>query len=137
MNLTAIQTWVTRLWEESPTGNEIVYLKVNGELIKVASVEKDFDMLDRRRIIVIKGEPKVTNRPTSDFPLEDSCQPRDEWPCDPQSGRLLCTPERPMPKGATGRWMHTNVKSVDSSSDYTQTRKCSDCEHSWDEELPE
>lgn len=29
-----------------------------------------------------------------------------------QSNRQICSPEHPMPKGAPGRWAHTNVEEV-------------------------
>jgi hypothetical protein len=39
----------------------------------------------------------------------------DNWPLDPANGRLLCAPERPMPKDAKGRWAHTNSQIVGSA----------------------
>lgn len=56
---------------------------------------------------------------------------------NPANGRYVCTPEHPMPEGATGRWEHTNVSETDSSSDYTASYKCDDCGLEWREELPE
>ena len=55
------------------------------------------------------------------------------------SERQLCSPEYPMPKNATGRWVHTNVREdgdgcIDGCcADY----KCLDCGHKWREELPQ
>ena len=54
------------------------------------------------------------------------------------SDRQLCSPESPMPKGAPGRWEHTNVKEVGECmvgccADY----ECQDCGHRWREELPQ
>ncbi len=52
------------------------------------------------------------------------------------SERQLCSPEHPMPKGASGRWEHTNAHEID-GSDYYARYKCDDCGHEWTEELPE
>ena len=61
------------------------------------------------------------------------------WPKDPANGRLLCSPEHPMPKGAEGRWSHTNVHEEGDGcfdgccADY----RCRDCGHTWRQELPQ
>ena len=53
--------------------------------------------------------------------------------------RFLCSPEHPMPKGASGRWAHTNVSEYGDGcfegccADYV----CADCGHKWREELPQ
>ena len=66
----------------------------------------------------------------------------DEHPIDPASGRFLCSPEHPMPKGAKGRWVHTNV--VEDGEQRNgwpcgddQDYRCVDCGHTWTEELPQ
>lgn len=56
--------------------------------------------------------------------------------------RFLCTPEEPMPKGALGRWMHTNAEEVGDQIDGwpagdVQRMRCRDCGHTWKEELPQ
>jgi hypothetical protein len=61
---------------------------------------------------------------------------------NPLNGRYVCTPELPMPKGAKGRWEHTNVEEVGDqengwpSGDY-QYYHCRDCGYTWGEELPQ
>ena len=58
---------------------------------------------------------------------------------NPENGRWICGPEHLMPKGADGRWEHTNVIEVGDGcadgccADY----KCLDCGHQWREELPQ
>lgn len=64
-----------------------------------------------------------------------------EWR-NPNNGRLVCSPEHPMPKGATGRWEHTNVIEIGeqepgSPSGDIQKYRCTDCGHEWREELPQ
>lgn len=67
--------------------------------------------------------------------------PVDDWPRNPENGRLICTPEKPMPKGwqVFGRWEHTNVTEDGDGcfdgccADYL----CKDCEHRWRAELPQ
>ncbi len=62
---------------------------------------------------------------------------------DPDTGRYLCSPEAPMPAGALGRWVHTNVsEDEDSQQDGwpcgdTVRLRCKDCGHSWRTELPQ
>jgi hypothetical protein len=56
---------------------------------------------------------------------------------NPENGRMICSSEHPMPKGAQGRWEHTNAHETDYDSDYSAEYKCSDCGHIWREELPE
>lgn len=51
--------------------------------------------------------------------------------------RQTCTPNNPMPKGALGRWEHTNAHEIECGSDYCARYKCDDCGHEWTEELPE
>lgn len=51
--------------------------------------------------------------------------------------RQICSPESPMPKGATGRWQHTNTHETDYDSDYRAEYECEDCGHKWMEELPQ
>lgn len=58
------------------------------------------------------------------------------WPKDPANGRPLCSPARPMPKGAVGQWAHTGARMV-SAGDYADDYKCDDCGTRWTEELPE
>jgi len=55
-----------------------------------------------------------------------------EWPRDPANGRLLCTPQRPMPKGAAGLWSHTSVV-LDGGCDEgcCDDFKCTDCGARW------
>jgi hypothetical protein len=58
------------------------------------------------------------------------------------SERQTCSPEHPMPKGATGRWEHTNVKEVGEQingwpAGDIQGYRCVDCGHEWEEELPQ
>jgi len=48
----------------------------------------------------------------------------------------LCYPERPMPKGAAGRWEHTSAREI-GDSDYSAHYECKDCGHRWSSELPE
>ena len=56
--------------------------------------------------------------------------------------RQICSPESPMPKGACGRWAHTNVEEVGDQEDGWpggdyQGYRCLDCGHTWKEELPQ
>ena len=65
-----------------------------------------------------------------------------DWPRDPANERLLCTPEHPMPKGAEGRWTHSNVHEVGEQVDgwpagASVRMKCDDCGHTWWMELPQ
>jgi hypothetical protein len=65
-----------------------------------------------------------------------------DWPRDPANGYLLCSPGRPMPKGANGRWAHTNVETVSSDSDFSlgteyDRKRCADCGKTWQEEVPQ
>jgi hypothetical protein len=52
------------------------------------------------------------------------------------------TPKTPMPKGAQGRWEHTNAHEVGHQEngwpcgDIIRLR-CDDCGHEWKEELPQ
>jgi len=62
------------------------------------------------------------------------------WPRDPANGRLLCSPAKPMPKGAPGQWSHTSVISTGSSYYYDTGQEvdryhCRDCGESWREEV--
>ncbi|TAK84342.1 MAG: hypothetical protein EPO20_14735 [Betaproteobacteria bacterium] len=60
----------------------------------------------------------------------------DDWPRDLANGRYLCSPEKPMPKGAPGQWSHTGAKWVrdnyDSTVDYY---RCVDCGTYWGSEV--
>lgn len=62
-----------------------------------------------------------------------------DFAVNPENGRFLCSPEHPMPKGATGRWEHTNAHEYGDGcfegccADYV----CDDCGHKWREELPQ
>lgn len=65
-----------------------------------------------------------------------------DWPRDPANGRLLCAPGRPMPKGAAGRWAHTNVETVSSTGDFSTGQewdrcRCKDCGEEWEHEVPQ
>lgn len=60
----------------------------------------------------------------------------EDWPRDPANGRFLCSPERPMPKDATGMWSHTGTTCT-GYGDYADYYKCNDCGQTWSEELPE
>jgi len=53
------------------------------------------------------------------------------------SGRFICSPKDPMPKGSSGLWAHTNVKELPTTSDYYGRYRCMDCGHVWEEELSE
>jgi hypothetical protein len=65
--------------------------------------------------------------------------PIDVQPKNPDNGRFICTPKQPMPKGAKGRWEHTNAHEFGDGcfdgccADY----KCDDCGYTWREELPQ
>ena len=64
------------------------------------------------------------------------------WPRDPANGRLLCSPDKPMPGGARGQWAHTRVKLTGSSDDFQLGQefddyRCEDCGTSWSEEVPQ
>ena len=49
--------------------------------------------------------------------------------------RQVCTPEHPMPPGASGSWAHTNVREIDCACDCCARYKCKDCGHEWKAEL--
>jgi hypothetical protein len=52
--------------------------------------------------------------------------------------RQICSPEKPMPKNASGRWAHTNVEEVRTCFEgCCAYYKCQDCGHEWREELPQ
>jgi len=57
-------------------------------------------------------------------------------PVNPENKRSVCSPENPMPKDASGRWEHTNVKEIADWGE-TATYQCQDCKHTWTEELPQ
>jgi hypothetical protein len=64
------------------------------------------------------------------------------WPRDPANGRLLCSPDKPMPRGAPGRWAHTNIESMGDHGDFSlgteyDDYRCKDCGTSWSEEVPQ
>jgi len=54
--------------------------------------------------------------------------------------RNLCTPEKPMPQGAKGRWIHTSAEIVDEDygwygdGDYN-VYECKDCGERWRSEI--
>jgi len=50
--------------------------------------------------------------------------------------RNMCSPTSPMPKGATGKWAHTNVEETLDLGE-TAWYRCKDCGHEWKEELPQ
>jgi hypothetical protein len=65
-----------------------------------------------------------------------------DWPRDPANGYLLCSPAKPMPKGASGRWAHTRIETVKSDSDFHygtewDTKRCKDCGVEWEQEVPQ
>lgn len=64
---------------------------------------------------VLKRDIHYANRANYNKQFE----PEREWPLDPVSGRFLCTPEKPMPRGAKGLWSHEK---------YVVDRECSDAE---------
>ena len=52
------------------------------------------------------------------------------------TGRQICSPEHPMPKGDPGRWAHTNVEDAGECSDgCCDYFRCKDCGHHWKEEV--
>lgn len=56
--------------------------------------------------------------------------------------RKTCSAENPMPKGATGRWAHTNAHEVGGQRDGWPggdivRMRCEDCGHEWEMELPQ
>jgi hypothetical protein len=56
--------------------------------------------------------------------------------------RNICTSDQPMPKGATGRWAHSNTEEIGDQEDGWpggdyQRYRCIDCGHEWKEELPQ
>ncbi len=66
----------------------------------------------------------------------------DSFPMNPETKRFICSPESPMPKGATGMWEHTNVKEIgEQREDYPcgdlQDYQCLDCGYRWTMELPQ
>jgi hypothetical protein len=59
-------------------------------------------------------------------------------PTDPANGRPLCTPEKPMPKGAPGQWAHEDVECVGSCRDgCCDDYRCKSCGTTWRVELPD
>jgi hypothetical protein len=59
-----------------------------------------------------------------------------DWPKN-ERGHFICTKQRPMPKGAGGRWEHDIVKETDADSDYYIEWKCQSCGHVWRTEMPD
>lgn len=60
------------------------------------------------------------------------------WPLDQKAidlgrgERFLCTPDRPKPKGAPGRWSHTGaVDDGECSEGCCDDYKCTDCGETW------
>jgi hypothetical protein len=62
--------------------------------------------------------------------------PSPDWPMDVSNGRLLCTPERPRPADAKGRWAHRDIENTH-AGDYTDDWRCKACGVEWAEELAE
>jgi len=59
-------------------------------------------------------------------------------PEDTNKDRNICSPESPMPKGAPGRWAHTNVlDDGECSAGCCDYFVCKDCGHRWKEEVPQ
>ncbi len=57
-------------------------------------------------------------------------------------GNFHCAPNHPMPKGAEGRWEHTNAHEVGEQKDGYPggdivTMECADCGERWKMELPQ
>jgi hypothetical protein len=64
------------------------------------------------------------------------------WPINPTTNRFVCTQDYPMPKGAGGRWEHSDVVEVGEQKDGwpsgdVQGFRCRICGHTWEEELPQ
>lgn len=54
------------------------------------------------------------------------------WDKDPENGRWLCTPEKPMPKGAKGLWSHTGITCIGSNYEGNiDYYVCVDCDAQW------
>ena len=71
---------------------------------------------------------------------EEVAMSENSWPIDPASGRFLCSLDHPMPKGAEGRWAHTNIECIGESSDFDtgqefDIKRCKDCGVTWYEEV--
>jgi hypothetical protein len=58
--------------------------------------------------------------------------PAPDWPVDPADGRLICTPERPMPKNAKGQWSHPAAELVGDCGDgCCDDFRCPACGAEW------
>lgn len=59
-------------------------------------------------------------------------EPEPGWPHDEINGRLLCTPDKPMPAGAGGLWSHRAYKIDRESSDgEVEYCSCESCGAEW------
>lgn len=79
-------------------------------------------------------DPETYKAPDADKALRD-------WP-KTERGNFLCTPDRPMPLNAPGRWEHTRAGEVGEQEDGYPggdivTMRCKDCGATWREELPQ
>lgn len=64
-----------------------------------------------------------------------------DWP-EHSAGVYLCSPAKPMPQGADGRWAHTNVQTIGDDGDFStgqeyDRKRCKDCGHEWWQEVPQ
>lgn len=73
--------------------------------------------------------PRPESPPVTNKAEYDAWEPKDR-------GVPLCTKDKPMPKGAYGRWSHDDVHEV---ADYGDTARmeCRSCGHRWTIELPQ
>lgn len=67
--------------------------------------------------------------------------PHTDWPKTP-TGNFLCSSAHPMPKGAEGRWEHSNAHEVGEQEDGYPGGdivkiRCDDCGKEWRMELPQ
>jgi len=60
--------------------------------------------------------------------------PTPDWPCDPESGRMICSPDRPRPPNAPGRWGHPWATCTH-SGEWSDSYHCEPCGHKWSEEV--
>ena len=74
----------------------------------------------------------------SDSTTKPAEQDFTNWPRDPATDRLLCSPEHPMPRGAPGQWAHTSVSSVGTCPEgCCDDYECADCGTQWRVEAAE
>lgn len=70
--------------------------------------------------------------------VEQNPGPTPDWPRDAESGRLLCAPGQPMPKGAKGWWLHPNARNVGECYEgCCDDFECPDCGATWRVECPQ